>query len=215
MLPPNQEDQNQENFHQRLKFARNQSGYTQKSLAEKLHISQQAYAKYETGKCSPNPETLSAICRTLKISADTLIHNPYTHPPELLEVSHQKIPLLGDIACGNPQYAYETQEIFQGYLPEGHRSDFCLRAKGDSMNGAGIHEGDIVFIRKQEQVENGEIGAVLIDDEATLKRVYFDKKNAELKLFPENPEYRPMYYREEELSQIRIIGKAVAIYSDL
>lgn len=91
--------------------------------------------------------------------------------------------------------------------------DFCLRAVGDSMIGARIYDGDIVFVRKQSSVDNGEIAAVLIDDEATLKRVYYYPDKNKLVLSPENPKYEPFVYIGEELSEVRILGKAVAFQS--
>ena len=92
-------------------------------------------------------------------------------------------------------------------------ADFCLRAKGDSMTGARIYDGDIVFIRRQPTVENGEIAAVIIDNEATLKRVYFYKDKDKLVLSPENPAFEPLVYIGSELEEIRILGKAVAFQS--
>ena len=94
-------------------------------------------------------------------------------------------------------------------------ADFCLKAKGDSMIGARIYDGDIVFIRKQEMVDDGEIAAVLIGDEATLKRVQYNPEENELLLFAENPKYKTMRYTGEELNHIRILGKAVAFQSDI
>ena len=94
-------------------------------------------------------------------------------------------------------------------------STFCLKAKGDSMIGARIYDGDIVFIRKQEMVDDGEIAAVLIGDEATLKRVQYNPEENELLLFAENPKYKTMRYTGEELNHIRILGKAVAFQSDI
>ena len=85
----------------------------------------------------------------------------------------------------------------------------------DSMIGARIQDGDIVFIHKQEMVDDGEIAAVLIDDEATLKRVYYDQENGILQLFAENPQYKTMRFTGEELDHIRILGKAVAFQSDV
>lgn len=88
-------------------------------------------------------------------------------------------------------------------------------AKGDSMIGARIYDGDIVFIRQQDIVEDGEIAAVLIEDEATLKRVYYDREAGVLSLFAENPKYKTMRFSGEELNHIRILGKAVAFQSDI
>jgi repressor LexA len=83
------------------------------------------------------------------------------------------------------------------------------------MINARIHDGDLVFVRKQEQVENGEIAVVLIEDEATLKRVFYDEKKATLTLVAENPKYPPFVYQGEELVNIKIIGKAVAFQSNI
>lgn len=131
------------------------------------------------------------------------------HPVEL-----KKIPLLGEIACGEPIYASEDRE---SYIMAGAdiQADFCLIAKGDSMTGARILDGDIVFIRKQEMVEEGEIAAIVIDDEATLKRVYYDSKNNIIQLVADNPAYKPLVYQGDELNMIHILGKAVAFQSDV
>lgn len=110
-----------------------------------------------------------------------------------------------------------ADEQFEAYVEAGAniKADFCLRAKGDSMIGARIYDGDIVFIHKQEMVDDGEIAAVLIDDEATLKRVnYYPEKNL-LILKAENSKYEDLIYTGEELNHIRILGKAVAFQSDI
>jgi len=106
-------------------------------------------------------------------------------------------------------------EHFESYVEAGAniRADFCLRVKGDSMINARICDGDIVFIRKQPDVNDGEIAAVLIDNEATLKRVY--KKKGEIILVAENPAYKPLVYKGEELNEIRILGKAIAFQSNV
>ena len=122
--------------------------------------------------------------------------------------------MLGDIACGEPIYANEDRE---SYVLAGTDidADFCLKAKGDSMIGARIYDGDIVFIKKQNIVDNGEIAAVVIDDEATLKRVYYERDKNRLTLQAENPKYRPLTYEGEELDHIHILGKAIAFQSDI
>ena len=120
--------------------------------------------------------------------------------------------MLGNIACGEPIFA---EEDFEGYieLEDGIKADFCLRAKGDSMIGARIYDGDIVFIKSQSMVENGEIAVALIGDEATLKRVmYYPDKNM-LILKPENTNYQDIVLIGEELNTVRILGKAVAFQS--
>lgn len=132
----------------------------------------------------------------------------------LFPIERKRYPLIGTIACGKPITANEEKEL---YVEAGAEieADFCLRAKGDSMIRARIYDGDIVFIRKQSMVDNGEIAAVVIDDEATLKRVnYYPEKNL-LILKAENPDYEDLVYTGEQLDHIIILGKAVAFQSDV
>lgn len=117
-----------------------------------------------------------------------------------------KKPLVGYIACGEPITAEENIEDYVD-VPEGIHCDFCLRCRGDSMIDAHIEEGDVVYIRIQPRVEDGEIAAVRIGDEATLKRVYYDGKS--VTLVPANSAYRPKTYSGEDLDNIHIEGKAV------
>lgn len=132
----------------------------------------------------------------------------------IMPITTKKVPLMGVIACGEPMYCNEERE---SYVVVGTdvQADFCLKAKGDSMINARIMDGDIVFIRQQPVVENGEIAAVLIDNEVTLKRVYYYREENMLRLYPENPAYKPFTYVGEELNQIRILGKAIAFQSDV
>ena len=141
-----------------------------------------------------------------------------TTPPPLLQFDniHQvapvKIPILGRIACGEPIFEAED---FQGYtdIISKIHVDFCLIAQGDSMIGARIHDGDVVFIRQQPEVENGEIAAVSINDEVTLKRIYI--YDNQIVLNAENPKYAPMIYSLDQIESFRILGKAVAFQSKI
>ena len=118
----------------------------------------------------------------------------------------KKIPLVGSIACGTPILAQQNIEKIVD-VPENIRCDFSLTCHGDSMEGAGIHDRDVVYIRIQPEVENGEIAAVRIGEEATLKRVYY--QNGTLTLMPANAAYAPMVYTGPELNNVQIEGKAV------
>ncbi len=131
----------------------------------------------------------------------------------LSKIKTKKVPLIGSIACGAPITAVENIEEYIDMDTDIH-ADFALRCKGDSMINARIFDGDIVYIREQPMVENGEIAAVIIDDmecEATLKRVYIDDEH--IILHAENPVYKDMAFYHEEMNQVRIIGKAVAFLS--
>lgn len=123
-----------------------------------------------------------------------------------------KKPRLGVIACGEPLL---TEENFDGFddVPENVKCDFTLKCKGDSMINARINDGDIVYIKCQPTVENGQIAAVMVDGETTLKRVFIYENKVVLQA--ENPKYQPFIYINEELNNIRILGKAVGFYSNL
>ncbi len=126
----------------------------------------------------------------------------------------KKFPLLGEIACGQPIFAVEDKESYI-MADMDIRADFCLKAKGDSMINARINDGDIVFIKEMPIVNNGEIAAVIIDDEATLKRFYYYPNKNKLMLVAENPAYEPIVYIGEELNYVRCLGKAVYFTSAL
>lgn len=124
----------------------------------------------------------------------------------------KSIPLVGKIACGTPITATENLE---GYIkiPAQLEADFALVCRGDSMVGARIMDGDFVAIRQQPDVDDGEIAAVLIEDEATLKRVY--KMPGRLVLRAENPRYAPIDLSGAELDSVRILGKVVYFISEV
>lgn len=132
----------------------------------------------------------------------------------IFPVEIHKYPLLGEVACGEPIFMSEERESY-GMSGTEIRADFCLKAKGDSMIGARIMDGDIVFIRKQPEVENGEIAAVAIDDEATLKRFYRDEETGTITLVAENPAYAPMVFTSGNQKNVYILGKAIAFQSDI
>ena len=134
--------------------------------------------------------------------------------PNIKPVRLKRFPMLGEIACGEPVFMTEDKEhVVMADMDI--KADFCLTAKGDSMINARIFEGDIVFIRSQPVVENGEIAAVAIEDEATLKRVYYYPDKSKLILCPENSAYEPLVFIGEELNSIRILGKAVYFMSTI
>lgn len=140
-----------------------------------------------------------------------------TTPEELmgwlrLKNTEKCVPLIGDIACGMPILADENIEDYIT-VPENIDTDFALRCKGDSMINARIFDGDIVFIRQQDDVDNGTIAAVLIEDEATLKKVY--KYHNRVELRAENPLMPTIELEGPELENFKIIGKAVYFLSEI
>lgn len=170
----------------------------------------------KTDENNLNLDTVKQIAKALNVSIDYLIdENDTSHIlNNILPIKKIKVPLVGSIACGQPTFADEHLECFIDSINNIH-CDFALRASGDSMINARIYDGDLVFIRQQESVENGEIAAVLIDNEATLKRVFYDEKKATLTLVAENQKYAPFVFQGAELDNIKILGKAVAFQSNI
>ena len=199
---------------EKLKELRKMKKMSLGDLADLVGTSRQTIHRYENGTISNiPPERVEDLARALGTTPSELMGwSEESIPKNVLPVSKKSLPILGDIACGEPIYASEEHESFC-IAEDRLDADFCLRAHGDSMIGARIFDKDIVFIRSQSTVENGEIAAVIIGDEATLKRIYYYPDEEKLILSPENPRYAPLVYVGEELSQIRIIGKAVAFQS--
>lgn len=199
----------------RIRQVRQEQDVTQQELADYIGVSKQAVYKYENNIVTNIPtDKVDAIAKRLKVSPAYLMgweEKPQPAPrpiPKGFEPmpKMKKIPLVGSIACGTPILA---QQNIDGHVdaPEDIRCDFALRCKGDSMIGAGIHDGDAVYIHIQPEVENGEIAAVRIGEEATLKRVYYD--GTTLTLMPYNNAYAPMVYTGPQLEDVHIEGKAV------
>ena len=201
---------------ERIRARRRALGLTLEDVAAATGTSRQTIQRYENGVIGNIPdERLEALARALGTTPAYLMGWEKTPPhPDLRPIRRRAVPLLGKVACGEPIYA---EEDFCGYelAGEGVDADFCLRAAGDSMIGARIFDGDIVFVRSCDTLENGEIGVVVIGDEATLKRVYYDRAGQKLVLSPENPRYAPLVFTGEELATVKILGRAVAFQSRL
>ena len=204
----------------RIKELRLSKKITQVELAKHLSVSQGTLSFWEQGKYEPDNKSLTKLADYFGVSVDYLLGKSKEKSAfdgnfekyGLLPVKMKKFRVLGEIACGKPIYADEDRETLV-LADSDIDADFCLYARGDSMTGARIQDGDIVFIKAQDIVDNGEIAAVLIGDEATLKRVYYDPGKHKLVLNAENPAYAPLVYVNEELDGIRILGKAVAFQS--
>ena len=179
---------------------------------------EQAVYKYENNIVTNIPtDKVDAIAKRLKVSPAYLMGweeqptpkptSPAPIPPGFIPMPKmKKVPLIGAIACGDPITALQNREGDVD-VPENVRCDFALKCHGDSMVGAGIHDGDVVYIHIQPEVENGEIAAVRIGDEATLKRVYLHMDYVELR--PENPAFESIIRRKEDMNDVHIEGKAV------
>lgn len=212
---------------EKVRYWRKKKGLTQDQLAKILGVHGPNISQIENGARSPSMNTIEMIAEALGIEVGELVRDPNSAqlavdikkqptisdglPDNVLKMpTMSQVPLVGTIACGSPILAAENIEGAVD-LPEHIHADFALRCKGDSMINARIFDGDVVYIRQQETVESGEIAAVLIGDEATLKRVRLFPDHITLE--PENPQYRPLVYWEQEMNAVRILGKAVAFTS--
>lgn len=209
---------------QRIKKLREEKGMTQEEMASLLGYKHKtSISKIESGINDISQSKIKAIAEIFGVSPSALLGiGEDEEPPKMIDLHNygirpievKKYPLLGEIACGVPIFANEEREL---YVKAGTdvKADFCLQARGDSMTGARINDGDIVFVRSQSQVDNGEIAVILIGEEATLKRVYFYPEKNTLILKAANPKYEDFIYTGEELNDIHILGKAVAFQSDV
>ena len=199
---------------QKIKALRLEKGMSQEELGAKIGVKKAAINKYETGVVvNLKKSTIAKLAEALDTSPIYLMgwesESLSPLPSNVMPLPKmKKVPLVGQIACGTPILAEENITDYID-LPGHIRADYALLCKGDSMVNAGIQDGDIVYIRQQEEVENGQIAAVLVDeDEATLKRFY--RMDGKVTLNDENPAHAPLVYVGDEISHVRVIGLAVA-----
>lgn len=173
-----------------------------------INIKQVTIYAWLNGNILPRPDKINALCKIFNVSEMELRGDSNSTLMNAHNIIKKSFPLLGNVACGEPIFADENKTTYI-MADSDIDADFCLVCKGDSMIDCGINNGDLVFIKKQPNVNNGEIAVVIIDDEATLKRIYFDDKSKTLTLMPQNKKYAPKIYSEDDAKDIRILGKAV------
>jgi len=204
----------------RIRQVRQEQDVTQQELADYIGVSKQAVYKYENNIVTNIPtDKVDAIAKRLKVSPAYLMgweEQPEpkkpTIPPGFEPMPKMDwVPLVGRIACGTPITAEENVEQMV-CVPSRWHSTFTLTCKGDSMEPR-IHDGDLVAIRSQPEVEQGEIAAVRIGDEATLKHVYLHENFIELR--PENPAFESIILTKEKMNTVVIEGKAVGLCRDI
>lgn len=205
-------------YEYRMKHNISMDKFSEMSGISKGYISMLEKNKTQRGdEPSPSFEMYRNVAKTIGMDVDALIRTvegkislSFSAANIDLIPTMNKLPLIGSIACGAPILAEEHIEDYVD-TPAHIHADFALTCKGDSMINARIFDGDVVYIRQQETVDNGQIAAVLIDGEATLKRVRLFEDHISLE--PENPQYRPIVLWGEDMNTVRILGKAVAFTS--
>lgn len=208
-----------ETFGDRLKTLRKENGMTMDEFIAAINskyddvlLNKSIVSRYENNIHTPKKFTIvENIAEFFGVDINYMMGKSESKYGE--DIKYKQVPILGTIACGIPILAQEDIHGYEYILPN-ERIDFCLRAKGDSMVNARIFDGDIVYIRSQPDVENGEIAAVQIDGElATLKRVYHIDGNILLR--PENPNYKDMIFAKKDKKDVCILGKAIFFKSEV
>lgn len=192
----------------RIAQLRRERGISQEELSELALLHRVTVAKYESGQVEPGASALSRIADALGVSTDEILCRVDKLPP-FVPIVRASVPVVGEIACGVPITAEQNTEGFAD-LPDGVAADFALRCKGDSMTPTFL-DGDLVLIRQQPEVEDGQIAAVGIDGEATLKHFY--KTPGGVLLVSDNPKFAPMAY--PAASAPIVYGKAVGFVRKL
>ena len=206
------------NLGNKLKRIRIDNGYSMEELKNLLNdkydlsISKSMISRWENNQTEPLNTYLSAYAKEFNLDMNGLLDISINDIPGAIPIQKGRlIPILGEIACGEPILARENVDGYFLGDPNIISGDFILKCDGDSMIDADINDGDLVFIRQTPNVENGSIAAVLIDDETTLKRFY--KNETQIILQPENNKYNPIIITEEDMKDIRILGQMVGVYS--
>ncbi len=199
----------------RIRSRRQELGMSQEALAIAVgYKSRTSINKIELGKTDILQSMIQKIADALYTTPGYIMgQSESTNIPENIIPlpKTRKVPLIGTIACGKPILAVEDadEEID---IPDFVQADFALRCKGDSMINARIFDGDVVYIRQQTTVDNGDIAAVIVGEEATLKKVYY-MPGQRLILRACNPMYTDLEYFGETLDEIKILGKAISFVS--
>ena len=203
-------------FGDMLKAIRKERGLSQDELASVLGTTKQVISRYETKQRVPRLSVVADYAEKLGVPLALLSGQQTQSPREAVPSGGvRRVPIIGSVACGEPIYKPGDGTDFAS-IEEDIPCDFALIAQGDSMTGDRIHSGDLVFIRRQDSVRDGEIAAVTLDDELTLKRVrrILDPSGrvAFTQLMPSNPRYAPITIGgAEETRNVSILGKAVAV----
>ena len=201
---------NKEIMAQNIRYYLKRYGKTQKEICKDLGFKEMTFSDWVNAKTYPRIDKIEKMANYFHVQKADLVEEKRKPLKNIVPIERRMVPIIGQIAAGKPILADEHIEAF---LPcdTGVHADFGLIVSGDSMIGAEIHDGDVVFIRSQPIVDDGQIAAVRIDDDATLKRFY---KNPDgCTLVSMNPKYPPMVFNSGNCDSIQIIGLAVAKYS--
>ena len=188
---------------EKIKFFRLSKRYSQEQIARKLNITQGAVSQWEKGRTVPDTETLIQLARLFECSVNDLTSDAPVRDLDAVNIVRDAIPIIGTIACGERVTPDTNRDGFAD-LPDGVKADFALRCKGESMSPTFL-DGDLVLIRQQPEVNNGQIAAVNREEDTTLKHLYY--QDGGILLVADNPAFAPVFVPAEK--EIIVHGLAV------
>lgn len=203
----------------RLQLALSRINMKAQELAEASGVKKASISQYVNGSHAPSNISAGKMASVLKVNPVWLMgfDVPMLEPestaftplhPDLRPVGTKRFKVLGSVACGQPIFMAEEANVSID-VDNPPNADYILIAKGDSMINIGIHDGDIIFVKAQSTVENGQVAVVAIGEEACLKRFYFYQEKSLMILKPENPAYEDIIKVGQELEDVRVLGRAV------
>lgn len=208
------EEETRKAFSTNLRYYMDRDGLNQADISRLLGVSESAVGKWMKMKSTPRMGIVEKLSNYFGINKSDLLENKgdtnkiaSSLLSNIVQLETKEIPILGSVACGKP--IFDPADNVSVKLPSSFHADFGLYARGDSMIGADIHDGDLVFFIQQQSVDNGQIAAVFIDNEVTLKRVYYEK-GKRLILQSENINVPPIVIEGPDLDLVHIIGRAIA-----
>ncbi len=195
-------------FSQQIKALRKDMKLSQSRLAKELDVTQQAVGKWETGKSIPDSDTLQRIAAFFKTSVDFLLGvDKLVENAVAMTGGDYAIPIIGTVRAGYNALAYNEDYGVEYANVRDPENYFYLIVKGDSMEPR-IKDGDLALVRKQNTLNDGDLGVIVYgDNEGTLKR--YVKKDNMIILQPFNPAYEAKVIAGEELNDVYIAGKVV------
>lgn len=199
-----------------IKKYRTIRNYSLQDLAERVGLTKKTIQRYENGEIKIDMDRLLDVAEALEVEVPQLIEGAESFiGVDLTELDTVKIPVVGRVVCSEGMCAIEEIERYEDTPRNWVRSGDCFYviAQGDSMINARIYDGDLLLIEKQNDVEDGDIAAVVIDNQISIKKVF--KTDGMLILQSENPKYGPIFKTEENKDSIFILGKLKKIIIDV
>lgn len=198
-----------------IKEKRLEHGLTMKELAQKVGVSEGTISRWESGEiANMRRSAMVSLSKALDISPAVLMGWSEPLPDGAFRPALKRVPMLGYAAAGEPLENLDGQDTYYVETNSKYHVDFCITVRGDSMINAGINDGDIVFVHRQPEVENGQVACIEINrNQVAIKRFY--KTDSGVMLVSENPKYAPLIFNADNCDDFRVLGRAVIKQSEI